>query len=186
MSWEKELPISRGDVCIRPTEEQNVFSVEALVESGDEYLIWFQRLRCPDHQRQLEAFSVATKLRVAKPGTHPMCSLRLEPRILPVNGSQPASFLALAKRLLAPQQGEGWHGYLFTLSLELSPGSQVPAVVSDRLNEPHEGDFVEFMHMQDPLTLIAHREQRSFTSREIVELVLRLMRSWPLEVEANQ
>ena len=185
MTWERQLPISGGDVWIRPTEEENVYSVEGLVESGEEYLIWFQRLRCPDPGCQLSSLSLPNKYPVAADGASDPCTLSLGPRILPVEGSQPASFLSLCERLLAPLPRDKWHGYVCALSLRIGARTPVNGVIQDSFHGGHQGDFVEFMHMQEPLTLIAHRKRRSFTSREIVELVLGQVRGWPLPLEAG-
>ena len=184
MSWQQELTLMGGYVSIHQTEEEDIYKVEGVVESGEEYLIWFQRLQYPDAERRLSNLSLPQMLH--GDGVQPPWSLTLAPRILPTKGPQPTSFLALCDRLLAPQPREEWHGYVCQLSLQIAPASQVQVVISDRLNEPHEGDFVEFMHMQEPLTFIAHRKRFSFTSREMVELVLRLKHDWPLPYQASQ
>lgn len=187
MSWQKELQVSGGQMWLRPTEEEDVYNVAGIVESGEEYLIWFQKLRYPDEASQLSSLSVAEKFRVVAEETEPMSTLRLEPRILPIEGPQPPDFLALCERLLAPSPGEKWHGYTCEISLRIARGAQVDHVlIRDHLYVEHQGDFVEFMHMQSPLTFIAHEKRFSFTSREMVQLVLMLKHGWPLPHEASE
>ena len=185
MTWDKELPVSGGDLWIRSTDEEDVYSTEGVVASGKEYLIWFQRLRCPDTGGHLLGLSLPYKYPIAAHSAEAPCTLSLGPRLQPVEGPQPTSFLALCERLLAPLPQEKWHGYVCTLSLRIGASTPINGVIQDSFHGGHEADFVEFMHMQEPLTLIAHRERRSFTSREMVELVLSLMRGWPLQNEAN-
>lgn len=184
MSWQQQLDVTGGRIWSYSTKEEDVYRLEGIVECAEEYLVWFQKLRYPDAHRRLLGVPDAQELLVIPAQAEPASTLRLGPRVLPIEEAQPADFLALCERLLAPSPGKKWHGYACEISLRIADGAHVDRVlIRDEPDARDQVGSVQFMHMQPPLTLIAHRKHLSFTSREMVELVLKLDYGWPLPYE---
>ena len=187
MSWQQQLDVTGGKICSHSTEEEDVYRLEGIVECAEEYLVWFQKLRYPDAHRRLLGLPDGQELHVARGQAEPTSTLRLGPRVLPIEEAQPPDFHALCERLLAPSPGEKWHGYACEISLRIAGGAHVDCVlIRDEPDVRDQIGFVQFMHMQPPLTLIGHRKHISFTSREMSKLVLKVHYGWPLPYNASQ
>ena len=187
MSWVQEMQVTGGRMWSQSTEEEDVYSLEGILECGEEYLVWFQKVGYPDGDRRLLGLPDGQELHVVQAKAEPTSTLSVGPRIFPIEEAQPGDFLALCHRLLAPSPGEEWHGYACEISLSLTRGVHVDRIlIGDEPDLRDQIGSIQFMHLQPPLDLIGHHKHISFTSREMVELVLKLDYGWPLPYEASR
>jgi hypothetical protein len=187
MSWERQIEVTGGKIWSQSTDQEDVYRLEGIVECGEEYLVWFTKLRYPDIDGRLLGLPDGQELHVAQTGTEPTSTLSVGPRIVPIREAAPPNFLALCHRLLAPSPRKKWHGYACEISLRIAGGAHLDNVlIRDEPDVRDQVGSIQFMHLQPPPTLIGHHKHVSFTSREMIELVLKLDYGWPLPYEASR
>jgi hypothetical protein len=176
MGWLRELAVARGRIWFKPSEGEDLHTVEGLLELADPFWVWFQDIDCsfpsevPDSSRRYHV----VRGRIA-------LESRLEPDV-----PQPEDLLDVCQQLLCPDAEEGQqnYGYAFSARLPLEIGETLSVRFKDTTFWGRDGTFVEFVRHESPFVLVAHeRVSVVATKPEEFELMLRLKNRWPLEEE---